>query len=153
MSFPSPCFSPEPQILGTHGLLDTSPWTFPRLLPRTGSHTGLSVSLNVSFFPGPHVRAIPTVTQSFSRSQHGHCSPFPSHPVTCLLVSRGALPSAPSLVCLSCPFLPLGPHPQCPLLIHPPQGGQGNLPKAKPDPDPSLLRTLQNSAVPSEAES
>ena len=49
--------------------------------------------------------------------------------------------------------LPLGPHPQCPLLIHPPQGGQGNLPKAKPDPDPSLLRTLQNSAVPSEAES
>ena len=59
MTFPSPCFSPEPQILGTHGLLDTSPWTFPRLLPRTGSHTGLSVSLNVSFFPGPPCQGYP----------------------------------------------------------------------------------------------
>lgn len=49
MSFLSPCFSPEPQILGSHGLPDTSPWTSPRLLPWTGSHTGLSVSKRILF--------------------------------------------------------------------------------------------------------
>lgn len=33
ISFPSPHFSPEPQILGSHGLLDTSPWFFYLLAP------------------------------------------------------------------------------------------------------------------------
>ena len=110
LSFPSPCFSPEPQILGSYGLLDTFPLTSPGLLPPTGSHTGLSVSLNLSLFLDPLLRGIHTVTPSLPGPQHGHFSPSPTHPTACplgpLSVSPPSpLPSLPSRV-LSLP--PLG---------------------------------------------
>lgn len=88
ISFCSTHFSPEPQILGCHALLDTSPWTLPRLLPTTGSHTGLSVSLNLSSFQGPHIKGSPTVP-SPSLGLNINTSlpppPQPTNPMTCPL--------------------------------------------------------------------
>lgn len=121
-----------------------------------GSFHGLgptlaSVSLNVSFFPGPPSQRYPYCHPVlFSVSTWSLLSlPRPPHNLSTCLLRFSPLSHLPGLSVVSLP----SPGPPASVSPSDPQGCQGNLPKAKPDPDLSLFRMLQNSAVPPEAES
>ena len=105
MSFPSPCFSPEPQILGSHGLPDTSPWTSPQAPSMDWVPHWPQCLLNVSFFPGLPSQGYPYCHPVlFSVSTWSLLSlPHPPHNLSTCLLRVSPLSHLPSLSVVSLP--------------------------------------------------